>query len=207
LIVFAGLGNTGYIGYPVAQALLGETGLVRAIFYDIFGTVGALLTVGVYVASRFGAQDGPPPNPLREVLTFPGVIALAAALALRSVEIPSAVSSGIDALATLVVPLIMISVGLTLRLRRLTEHKRALVCLAVVKLVFSPLIAFAAGSFLLGDVDALRLAVLQAGMPVMMLSIVFGTRFGLDTGFLASAVVATTVASVVSIPLMQVLMY
>lgn len=207
LIVFAGLGNTGYIGYPIAQSLLGEEGLVRAIFYDIFGTVGALLVAGVFIASRLGAANGPAPDPVREVLTFPAVIALFAALVFRPVEIPSVVSSGIEALATLVVPLIMISVGLTVRLARLTEHTLALASLATVKLVLSPLVAFAAGSVMLGDPEALQLAVLQAGMPTMMLSIVFGTRFGLDTEFLASAVVVTTVASAVSIPVMQALMF
>ncbi len=205
LIVFAALGNTGYIGYPVSQSLLGETGLVRAIFYDIFGTVGALLLVGVFIVSRFGDAEGPVPNPLREVLTSPAVIALAVAFLTRSLVVPEMVGSGLDALASLVVPLIMISVGLTVRLQRLTTHKRALAGLALVKLVLSPLIALAAGSAFLGEPDAVRLVVLEAGMPVMMLSIVIGTRFGLDTEFLASAVLLTTALSVVTIPLMQML--
>ncbi len=205
LIVFGALGNTGYIGYPVSQALLGDTGLVRAIFYDIFGTVGALLFVGVYIAARYGSAGGPAPNPLREVLTFPAVIALAVAFAARPLAVPSAVSAGLDALASIVVPLIMVSVGLSLKLERLTSHKRALASMVAVKLVLSPLVALAVGPLLLADPDAVRLVVLEAGMPIMMLSIVFGTRFGLDTEFLASAVLVTTALSVATIPLMQML--
>lgn len=205
MIAFSALGNTGYIGYPVSQALLGATGLVHAIFYDIFGTVGALLLVGVFIAARFGSVGGPAPNPLREALTFPAVIALGVALIARPVAIPEMVSVGLDSLATLVVPLIMISVGLTVRLQRLTTHKRALAAVAAVKLVLSPLVALVAGPVLAGDPDVVRLVVLEAGMPIMMLSIVFGTRFGLDTEFLASAVLLTTMLSVVTIPVMQML--
>ena len=38
----------------------------------------------------------------------------------------------------------------------------------------------------------------------MMLSLVVGERFGLDTEFIASAILATTIACVVTIPLVQV---
>ena len=56
-----------------------------------------------------------------------------------------------------------------------------------------------------GDSASLRLVVLQAGMPAMMLTLVVGARFELDTDFIASAIFVTTVASALSIPLMQAL--
>jgi len=204
-ILAASLGNTGYIGYPVSRALLGDEGLVRAIFYDAFGTVGALLVVGLLIAQRYGEHSGPRVNPLKEVLRFPAMIALAAAFVLRPLPIPEVVSSGLDALASLVVPLIMLSVGLTLEVRRLADRPAALGSLGAVRLLLAPLVALAVGGLVLDDPAAVRLVVLEAGMPTMMLTIVIGARFGLDTEFLASAVVLTTVASVVTIPLMQVL--
>lgn len=202
-ILAASLGNTGYIGYPVSQALLGDDGLVRAVFYDVFGTVATLLVVGLLIAQRYGDRVGPQVNPLREIARFPGVIALGIALLLRPVTIPETVSSGLDALASLVVPLIMISVGLSLRVSRLGDRPVALAALGSVRLLLAPMVALVAGGLLLEDPDAVRLVVLEAGMPTMMLSIVVGARFGLDTEFLASAVVATTLASVVTIPLLQ----
>lgn len=204
-ILAASLGNTGYIGYPVSRALLGDEGLVRAIFYDAFGTVGALLVVGLLIAQRYGERTGPRVNPLREIVRFPAMIALAAAFVLRPLPIPEVVSSGLDALASLVVPLIMLSVGLTLEVRRLADRPAALGSLGAVRLLLAPLVALAVGGLVLDDPAAVRLVVLEAGMPTMMLTIVIGARFGLDTEFLASAVVLTTVASVVTIPLMQLL--
>jgi len=202
-IIAASLGNTGYIGYPVSQAMLGDEGLVRAVFYDVFGTVGALLLVGLLIAQRFGSREGHAVNPVREVLRFPAVIALAVAFALRPFAIPEVVSSGLDSLASLVVPLIMISVGLTLEMRGLAKHSVALSVLGFIRLLVAPVVAVVVGSLVLLDAEAVRLVALEAGMPTMMLSIVIGARFGLDIEFLTSAVVFTTVAAVVSIPLVQ----
>jgi malate permease and related proteins len=204
-ILAASLGNTGYIGYPVSQAILGEEGLVRAIFYDVFGTVGALLVVGLLIAQHYGDRVGPRINVLREILRFPAVLALFAALVLRPFPVPEVVSSGLDALASLVVPLIMISVGLSLEVRRLGERPLVLGTLGAVRLLLAPLVALAIGGLVLDDPAAVRLVALEAGMPVMMLSIVIGARFGLDTEFLAAAVVLTTIASVATIPLVQII--
>ncbi len=207
-ILAASLGNTGYIGYPVSQALLGDEALVRAIFYDVFGTVGALLLVGIAVAQHYGSPGGRGArrvNPAREAIRFPGVIALAVALVLRPLPIPGIVSSGLDSLAMLVVPLIMLSVGLTLRMRSIGRYPVALGSLGVIRLLVAPLLAVGAGTVLLDDPATVRLVALEAGMPAMMLSIVIGARFGLDVEFLTAAVVLTTAAAIVSIPLVQVL--
>lgn len=206
-ILTAALGNTGYIGYPIAQALLGEEGLVQAVFYDVFGTVAALLLVGLFVAERMGEGHAPSVNPLKEALTFPAVIAVAVALLARvvPVAVPGVVSDGLDALANLVVPLIMVSVGLSLRPRSLRRHARELLAVSAVRLALAPVAAIAIASAVIADPQTARLVVLQAGMPSMMLSLVIGARFGLDTDFIASAILVTTVASVATIPLMQVI--
>ncbi len=200
-ILAASLGNTGYLGYPVSLAVLGDEGLVRAIFYDVFGTVGALLLVGLLIAERFGHAEETPINLVREVLKFPAVGALAIGLALRGVRISGPLSDGIDALATLVVPLIMISVGLSLKRGSVRSNAVPLLALGAVKLALAPLVALGAGSAILADPEAVRLVVLEAGMPSMMLALVIGARFRLDTGFIAAAILLTTAASAVTVPL------
>jgi hypothetical protein len=203
-ILTAAFGNTGYIGYPLASALLGDAGLLRAIFYDIFGNTAAVVTIGALVASRFGDHDLKV-NPLREIVTFPPFIALGLALVLRSVAVPVPVMDWLDVLGTLVVPLIMVSVGLSLKPAKLKEHLPAASLIAAVKLVVLPLLAWAAGSVLLRDDASLRVLVLEAGVPTMMLTLVIGMRFKLDTDLIASAIVVTALASIVTVPLLQLL--
>ena len=202
-VIAVALGNTGYIGYPITAALLGASQLPEAIFYDVFGTVCALALVGLLVAQHFGNNDEARVNPVRELFTFPAVIALIAALALRTVAIPDAVMGGIGLLANMVAPLIMISVGLSLRASTLGSQAGRLAVLGGLRLLVAPLIGLGLAWALLGSGPALRVTVLEAGMPAMMLTIVVGERFGLDTDFIASAIFVTTAASAISLPLLQ----
>ena len=197
-------GNTAYMGYPVAVALLGDAGLVRAVFYDIFGNTAAVITVGTLIATRLG-EHGAEVNPVREVVTFPPFIALAAALALHSVTVPIVVGDWLEALGTLVVPMIMVSVGLSLRPAALRDHLPKVAAISVVKLVVLPLVALTVGWFVLPDVESVRIAVLEAGVPTMMFTMLMGMRFRLDTDVIAAAILVTLVGSAVTIPLFQLL--
>lgn len=204
LMLVSALGNTGYIGYPLAQGLLGQDGLVRAVFYDVFGTVGALLTLGLAVCAHFGDSDERV-RPLREILRFPALLALVLAVLLQPVDVPILVSRGLGALASLVVPLIMFSLALSIRRGSFSGRWPALGAVAVTKLVVLPALALAIGVVLLREPAALRLVALQAGTPSMMLALVFGSRYRLDPGFIAAAILVTTAASLATVPLFQLI--
>jgi hypothetical protein len=101
----------------------------------------------------------------------------------------------------------MISVGLTLKPMALRGHLAHASVVVAMKLVALPLLAFGLGSLLLGgDTASLRIAVLEAGVPTMMFIMLMGLRFKLDTDFIASAILVTTVGSVLTIPLLQLIL-
>ncbi|MCL4078798.1 AEC family transporter [Coriobacteriia bacterium Es71-Z0120] len=203
-VLAAVFGNTGYIGYPVAHALLGEPGLVRAIFSDIFGNTLAMIAVGALVAARIARHEADV-RPLKEIVTFPPFVALALALATRGVDVPIAFMDWLGALGRIVVPLIMISVGLSLRPRKLKDQAGVVAAVAAVKLVVLPLVGLLAARLILRDEASARVVVLEASVPTMMMAVIMGHRFDLDTDLIASAVLVTTVVSVVAIPVWQML--
>lgn len=202
ILLVSALGNTGYIGYPITAALLGKAAVPLAVFSDVFGTVFALVLVGFPIAARFGRSERGRVNVLRELVTFPAVIALVAGLGARTFAVPDPVSSGLDMLASVVAPLIMLSVGVSLRPRALARGVADVAIVSLLRLAVAPAAALVLGGlFLTGD--ALRVGALQAGMPAMMLSLAVGERFGLDTEFIASAIFVTTLLSALTIPLVQ----
>jgi len=206
-ILVTALGNTGYIGYPVTTMLLGANSLPQAVFYDVFGTVGLLFTVGIAMAGRMGKHEGPV-RMAKELLTAPALVALLAGLASRLLPVSATVSTAVmdwlGVLATMTLPLVMISLGLTLSPAGFRGRWSAIAASGAVKLLVLPLVAVGAASAL-GDPGGVRLVMLQAGMPSMMLTLVISERFGLDTEFAASAILATTVACIATVPLMQLL--
>jgi predicted permease len=206
-VLVAALGNTGYLGYPIVQALLGKDALPAAVFYDVFGTVAVLFTIGIAVAARYGDHEGPV-HVLKELFTFPAMIALLVALAYRLLPIPAPVSATvmdwIGIAAKMAVPLIMVSLGVSLDFSALRGSLAPLGALAGVKLLLLPALAVAV-AMLTRDTGGVRVLALQAGMPSMMLSLVVGERFKLDVAFIAAAILVTTVLCLVTIPAVQLL--
>jgi predicted permease len=104
----------------------------------------------------------------------------------------------------MVAPLIMLSVGLSLRASTMVRTAGPLAVLSALRLLVAPIIAIGLGWLLFGTGDAaVRVLALEAGMPAMMLTLVVGERFGLDTDFIASAIFVTTAASALTLPLLQ----
>lgn len=207
-VLVAALGNTGYLGYPIVSALLGTSSLPAAVFYDVFGTVAVLFTIGLAVAARYGEHEGRI-DIVKELFTFPAMIALIVALAYRLVPWPAAVSttvmSWLGLAASMATPLIMISLGVSLDFSAFRGSYRSIGAATGIKLLLVPALAVAVAS-ILGDRGGVRLLALQAGMPSVMLSLVVGQRFKLDTAFIAAAILATTVGCLVTIPIVQLLL-
>ena len=75
--------------------------------------------------------------------------------------------------------------------------------MVAIQLFITPLLVWGASTLLGMSGQVQTAVVLEAGMPSMMLTLVVGERFGLDTDFIASAIFVTTAASALTLPLVQ----
>lgn len=207
-LLASSLGNTGYIGYPLTAALLGPAAVPVAVFYDVFGTVMQLVLVGFALARRFGNRQVQRARlgVLGELVTFPALLAAVLAIVLSPVPVPKPVSDWLGLLASMVAPLIMLSVGISLRPRAIVHGATQLGVVTALRLVLAPLLAALVTGLFVADPAAHRTAVLEAGVPTMMLTLAVGERFGLDNDFIAAAVFVTTAASAVTLPLAQLML-
>lgn len=203
-LLVAAIGNTGYLGYPLAQKLAQNPGLTKAIFYDIFGTVIVILTVGLVIAEVYGVAERKI-NIFKEIITFPPLIALVIAFLLKPFTLPVFIDSILSALSAVAVPLIMISVGLSLEFKSIGRYAAPVVLTFILKMILMPAIAWLF-SILFGLTKSfLTITVMEAAMPPALLTLVFGLKYELDNDFLASVIFFLTVASVITIPLILLL--
>ena len=204
-LLVAVVGNTGYLGYPLAQQLASNNGLTRAIFYDIFGTVIFILTVGLIVAEMYGGKSHKI-NKIKELLTFPPLLALLLTFVLKPITLPSILIDGLSILGIVTIPLIMFSIGLSLEVSKIADYKLPIFLALILKLLISPIIAFLYGNlFSLGS-DLILIAVLEAAMPSALLSLVFGIKYELKNSYIASTIFALTVASAITVPLVLIIL-
>lgn len=203
-LLVAAMGNTGYLGFPMTIGLFGQAELVKSVFYD-FGTVTLIFTAGIILAEYFGDPEHKM-NVIKEFITFPSVIALIAGLALNWLTLPGFVETGLDHLGAATVPLIMLTIGLSLEGKKLGQYALPLGGVIVIKLLLSPVFGFlAASAGGLSPAD-LNIVVLESSMPAVMLSLVVGLKYKLDTEFIALAILVTIIASPLSILLVQVVL-
>ncbi len=183
------LGNTSFIGFPLVQALVGEDALPYAVVYDQLGTFLLLSTFGLYVVARH-AGDAPPTARAMalRMLRFPPLWALAIALLAMPAQPPAWLDAMLVRLADALLPLAMLAVGLSLRLRLPRDELAPLALGLGLKLVAMPLLAFAGVAALGMASPAREVVVLESGMPAMSSAAALAGAHGLAPRLAAALV-------------------
>jgi predicted permease len=145
------LGNTGFIGYPLAQLAFGHSGLTQAVVYDQLAFGVPMSSISVVVGRLFGkrAVDSAGRSRLAVFLLNPPLWTLLLALALRAtgVHIPH-LGRVEDVAAAMIGPVGFLMLGISLPLEQvehdLIEVARAIGAM-VIKIGAGPLILLAIG--------------------------------------------------------------
>jgi predicted permease len=203
LILASTFPNATYLGLPVLENTLGKWARSVAIQYDLFACTPLLLTVGILVARAHG-EAKTFENPLITLFKIPALWAamIAVNLNLLQVTIPGWLHGLLDSLASAVVPLMLIALGLSLQLSSLKWHKiPVMLPVLCIQLIAMPVLALLLAHVTGMEGDYRTAVVLEAAMPCMVLGIVICDQFRLDTGLFASAVTISTAISSLSLPI------
>lgn len=200
LVLASMFGNTGFLGYPVVQAAFREKGaLVAASLYDQFVMAVPLYTMGVLIAAGFGGQKVKT-SQLLKVLTLPALWAIPIALLVRPLALPAPLLDAIGYLGAGTIPLVMISLGLSLSARSLKGWFLCAAVACVLKLGIMPLLTHYAISAAGVSGTVYKVTVLEAGMPTSMISAVIAGKYGANGRFVASVIFFSTLLSIITIP-------
>jgi predicted permease len=203
VILAASFPNVTYMGLPVLESLFGEAGRSIAIQYDLFACTPLLLTIGILIARIYGRQDNATPlwqsllrvPPLWAALT--GVM-----LNLSGIGLPVALDKWLEMLAAGVIPLMLFSLGLSLRWDTIDRSSLpTLIPIVILQMFISPLIVWVTAQAVGLDGMIFMGTVIEAAMPSMVIGIVLCDRYGLDTGLYAAAVTLTTLVSLFTLPM------
>lgn len=201
MILCAGFCNTGFLGIPLAQAVwgAGSAGLATAVVVDGFTTTLLLNTVGVLVATAYGAQGGAGLDlgaALRKVVSEPMFVATLVGVALMAagLDLPEAVRGPLHTVGSATAPLVFVATGMRLRWGALRGELGVLGPLAVVRFLVAPAATFGVLHLLgvaAGPVHTQT--VLELAMPTAFMAPVIAARYGCDEE-LGPAAVAFTLA-------------
>ena len=204
IVTTSAMFNSGFLGYPVVLGVFGGDGLIRAIFYDM-GSMVLFIAFGVLFSVIFAGKYS---TILKRALVFPPLWAVALGLSLNflHVDIGFLLSNTLNYLSGAAIPLIMISLGLSLEFRGIKENIQAVFSVSIIKLLIAPLIAFIIVAILgIGGLEK-QVIIIEAGMPSAMLSLVLAITYDLDVKTAAACIFASTILSLTTIPLILVLL-
>ena len=169
LLLTVALGNTSFLGYPLTRALIGEDALPYAVIYDQFGAFLILSTFGLWVLARYGGDARPTARGmLLRVLKFPPLWALIAGFSVMPEAPPQWIAGALQRLSDALLPLAMLTIGLSVKLALPRDELKPLAAGLVLKLALMPALALLLAPLLGLHGDMARTTVLESAMPSMV---------------------------------------
>lgn len=190
-------GNTGNLGLPLAMFAFGEEGLSYAIV--VFAVMAILsFTIGVWVVAGGGS--------LLRVVKEPVVAAtfLGALFLWQGWQTPTFLTNTLQLIGQMAIPIMLITLGVAIARLETRDMGRAVWLSSAKILVCVGAAYLAARWFDLGPIPSAVLIV-QVATPVAVTSYLLAEKYGHDAQPVAGLVVASTLLSMISLPLILAL--
>lgn len=198
----AAYGNCGYMGLPLAGAVVGDEGVFYCsaviISFQIFS-----FTHGVYLMNK---GNGKTEFKLKNLLLNPGVIAVIAGMPvfLLSINLPRIVTAPIGYVADITTPLAMLIFGTYIANTKFASMFREwrIGITVLLKLIVLPVLLLVV--FRLMGIGGTLLAslIICASAPSANNTVMFAAKYGRDTGLASQTVTAVSFISVITMPVM-----
>lgn len=201
LLLVVPIGNTAFMGVPMVKTFFGDLGIPALIVYDQFGTMLIFAVYGSIILAIYSNNAKIKiSNIILRALLFPPTLALLSGVCLRTVHYPHFIEDSLEALANMLIPLVMTAIGFQLKVRLSPQILCPLTFALAIKLVVAPLIAFLGCRLFDLRGITVDVAIFEAGMPPMVTAGTLAMAAGLAPELAAATISLGMIVSFVSLP-------
>ena len=197
----AAFGNYGFLGLPVVHAVLGQEGLVYAVYF-LIGSYLFLYTVGFFIMTGRMSPSA--------LLTNPLLISTAAGLTLLALEVDFHpwIDQTLGMVGSVTFPLSMVVVGGGLSLRFLGAFRGFGIpaAVALLKLCMPPGLVWLLCTALSLPPLQTAACILQSSMPTGVLVTVFAVKYGGDEKLSNAAISLSILGGLATVPFWTLLL-
>lgn len=208
-------GNTGFIGFAVLGAIMGNDAVLYGAVYNIPYNV-FLFSVGMLFIASTGSDGAAVKKPVKEQvkaiakqLVSPCLIScfVAMFLALFGVTDSGYIGQTCNLLGQMTVPAAMLVIGSTLAKQPLKQmvNDGWSYLTSFMRLAGVPLLIFFVGGIFIHDPYILAVIVIESAMPAASSGIMMCLAYGGDTMTMSRGTFITTIFSLVTLPLLALL--
>ena len=195
--------NAGFLGMPLVQSVFGDDGLLFASIY-VLPTRILMWTAGISLFTEADFRTR-----ARNILLNPCIVTVYLGLARRilNIPLPAFIDTAIAKIGGVTSPLSMMVIGSMLvgvDWRKMVE--KDILYFSAIRLVLLPCIAFLMGRLLHFDTLLTGVCMVMTGMPAGSTGALLAAKYGADEEFASRVVVSSTVLSLVTAPVLMVLL-
>ena len=202
MLMFA---NTAFMGYPVVQALYGETAIFYTTIFN-FGYTILFYTYASYLLDKEGGKSSRfNPKRLINIGLLSGLIALI--IPFSGIMLPGIIMEPCSFIGSVTTPLSMLIVGSNMAnypLHDIFSEKRIYVVTAV-RLLAMPLLTALYMSMITDNALLICMAAMTIGMPVGSMVAMASSQYEKQARIGSISVVMSTICSMVTIPVLAVI--
>ncbi|NMA84893.1 MAG: AEC family transporter [Epulopiscium sp.] len=196
--------NTGYVGFPVLNSIYGAEGVIYGSIFNMFfvifmWTYGLILFKGDFNKKELKSE-------IKKLLFNPSIIAvfIGIILMISDIQLQAALLSSIKSIGNVTGPLSMIIIGVILSDVKIQNYLKdwTIYYGIITKLVIIPItICFL--SLLLKDTSiAMNTVLIMTAMPASAMTSILAENFDKEKEYAAVIVSATTLFSLLTIPIL-----
>ncbi len=203
--------NSIFIGLPVTLALFGEKAIPYTLLY-FFANTTFFWTIGNYALSGDSGQAKVKlfsRSTVKRIFSGPIIGFLTAVIfILLNIQIPAFILNAVQYLGNMTTPLALILIGITLYGMDLKKIRlnRDLLWVLLGRFVISPLSIMMVAYFIPIPALMYKVFVIMASLPAMIQIVVLSSFYKTDTEYATVVVSASTLLSIVTIPIFMLLL-
>lgn len=197
IMIAAAMMNTGFIGYPITLGVFGNEGLINAIFFDLVTPI-LFVAYGMLLVKEFGGDKR---RIIREGLTFMPLWGVIFGLIANVIHFQPGyvLNTTLNYLSESTVPLIMLSLGLTINFRDIKKYMDDSLVVSAIRLLIAPFVVFVILGALSVTGLVFKVSVLEAGMSTAMTALVLAITYKLDDKLMSSIIIVDVLLSLITL--------
>ncbi len=195
--------NCGFMGFPLLTAVFGKEGILYGSAYFTIFTIFSW-THGLFIFAKDKAKFD-----IKKILLNPGIIGVVIGLLLffARVRLPYVLSESVNYISMLNTPLAMLILGTHMAKIKISDitDKFNLLIVTLIKLVIVPVAGILIANLFGITGNVTGAVIISASCPTAAMATLFAAQNGNDAVYATVTVVITTLLSVITIPLLTLL--
>lgn len=196
--------NTGYVGFPILNSIYGSEGVIYGSIFNMFfvifiWTYGIMLFEGNINNKKLITE-------IKKILINPSIIAVFIGIIIMvfDIQLKGAILSSIKSIGNLTGPLSMLIIGVILSNVKIKNHLQdwTIYYGIIIKLIIIPIIIYLISMLLIDSSKAINTVIIMTAMPASAMTSILAESYDKEKEYAAVIVSATTLLSLITVPLL-----